>query len=496
MQVYLNLSSQEDYHKFLRIKALPSYHFSGRTAWFPDEYAERVTGIAAPKTKERRYVPYKGLFDYQAGISRLSIRKRKFGVFAAPGWGKTFIQWEFARHAAAVVPKSKAVLMIAPLMVVEQTLDDIKRFYGKCEAVQIRANSLNDWIVSGKERIGITNWDALTDETPQGRIAALVPDETSCMASHYGAWGTNLIRIGRGVDWKLCSTGTPAPNDRIEYANHAVFLDAFPTINSFLSRFFVNRGKTSERWEMKAHSLRPFYRALSHWCIFMSNPAVYGWKDNTTTIPPIHVHIHDVDLTEEQQDMIRFYTGNLFACKVGGITQRSKLSQIAKGNVNGNDIESLKPAYIRELVGTWPEESTIIWCRFNPEQERLAREFPGCASIQGSTEYEERKVLINEFKAGKRKVLISKPEVLGYGLNLQVATRQVFSSCEDSYLKYQQAVKRSNRVGSTRPLNVHLVVTEAERPMMENVLRKADRVQGDDEEQEKLFLECGYDGGY
>ena len=70
---------------------------------------------------------------------------------------------------------------------------------------------------------------------------------------------------------------------------------------------------------------------------------------------------------------------------------------------------------------------------------------------------------------------------------MQICTRQVFSSCHDSYEEYFQAIMRSNRVGSTRDLNVHLPVTEAERPMMETVLRKAGRVDADTREQEEMF---------
>jgi hypothetical protein len=40
-------------------------------------------------------------------------------------------------------------------------------------------------------------------------------------------------------------------------------------------------------------------------------------------------------------------------------------------------------------------------------------------------------------------------------------------------------------------LNVHIPVTEAERPMMDNVLRKAHRVHEDTMEQERLFKEIG-----
>ena len=91
--------------------------------------------------------------------------------------------------------------------------------------------------------------------------------------------------------------------------------------------------------------------------------------------------------------------------------------------------------------------------------------------------------------------MISKPDVLGFGLNLQVATRHVFSTCQDSYEDFIQALKRSNRVGSTRELNAHIPVTELERPMVDTVLRKAKMVQHDCDEQARLFRETCYDFG-
>lgn len=89
--------------------------------------------------------------------------------------------------------------------------------------------------------------------------------------------------------------------------------------------------------------------------------------------------------------------------------------------------------------------------------------------------------------------MISKAKCLGFGLNLQIATRQVFSGLQDSYEEFYQAVKRSNRVGSTKPLNVHIPVTEIEEPMVQTVLDKAHRVQQDTEEQERLFQEMRID---
>jgi superfamily II DNA or RNA helicase len=163
------------------------------------------------------------------------------------------------------------------------------------------------------------------------------------------------------------------------------------------------------------------------------------------------------------------------------------LSQIAKGSYKGTRIATYKPAYIADLVASWPNESTIIWCRFNAEQKILEEALPDAVSISGSTPDEERQTSIRRFKDGMVRTIITKPKILGFGLNLQIATRQIFSACDDSYEEFYQAVKRSNRVGSTQPLNVHLPVTDIERIQMENVLRKSRMVQHDTEVQERLF---------
>lgn len=490
MNVTLDPTQIEDYRRFLRIKQLPVYSLTGRDAWFPDEYADRVGVKRRRCAKPLNYDPSEFLFDYQRDIARLALTKQKFAVFADCGLGKTIIYFEFARTVLPKLAKqNRGVLILSPLMVIEQTVGECQKWYGNSLPVErVESSDLESWLASCGGKIGITNYEALRNSVDRGRLGCLIVDESSVLKSHYGKYGQEVIRLGRGLQWKLAGTGTPAPNDRIEYANHAVFLDQFPTVNSFLAKYFINRGQTGERWELKPHATEPFYRALSHWSIFLTNPATYGWKDNCESIPPIHVHVHDIDMTEDQNAAVRKATGGLFAVKAGGITTRSAFSKIAKG-LDGS--KTHKFTYMQWLVDSWPEKSTIIWCWYNEEQDRVASIFPDAANIDGRTPHAKRLTLIDDFKARRRRVLISKPQVLGFGLNLQVATKQVFSSLIDSYEKYYQAVKRSNRYGSTEPLDVHIPVLDVERPMVENVLRKSANVQRDTEEQEAIFRKYG-----
>jgi hypothetical protein len=482
MRLTLNPSDVNDYATFLRVKSLPVYSIRGREAWFPDEYAERL-GISASESTSVVYLPSEFLFDYQSDIARMALSKRKFAVFAECGLGKSLIYFEYARTILAGEP-NKGMLLFTPHNVVSQMAEEFERFYPHEQCDVIPSGKLGSWLRQCGGRFGITNYEALKSDLDRGQLGGIIADESSVMKSHYGNYAQQLIRLGKGLEWKLPGTGTPAPNDRIEYANHAVFLDQFPTVNSFLATYFVNRGQTQERWVLKKHALIPFYRSLSHWCIFLTSPSVYGWRDNTGDIPPIRIHVEEIEITESQRAALARETGAFFATQAGGITKRHKLSKIAKG-LDGS--ETNKYRYIRSRVNSWPDESTIIWCWFNEEQEALERAFPDAASIKGCTKMESRESLIREFKSGERKVLISKPSVLGFGLNLQICTRQVFSSLIDSYEKFHQAVKRSNRIGSTKPLDVHIPIMDIERPMAENVLRKAAMIDADTKTQEQIF---------
>lgn len=477
----------ESYRQFLQLRQSPMYNFRGNAAIVPDEYAALFGKSASVQQVE--YVPISVAFDYQRDIARTAIQKRKYAIFADCGLGKTLMLLEFAKHAALATKKK--ILIVSPLMVVNQTIEEAHRFYGDFNICQLKASELQDWLSDETDPIiGVTNYEAIREGLTQGNLGGLVLDESSMLKSHYGAWGTRLIELGRGLEWKLCATGTPAPNDRIEFANHAVFLDRAKTVNEFLATYFINRGETQNRWELKPHALKPFYRSLADWSIFITNPAVYGWKDNVGVTPPIQVHVHEIDLTDEQQAAAQDLTGDLLTTSVGGIGTRGKLSQIAKGK---NGMASNKNGFIRSLVDTWiKDESTIIWCHYNDEQEQMEKLFPEAVSISGDTPEAKRQLYVDQFKSGEVKILISKPKILGFGLNLQICTRQVWSGLKDSYEEYYQGVKRSNRIGSTKPLNVHIPVTELEVPFVENVLRKAGRVESDTNEQMKLFKEIGH----
>ena len=85
------------------------------------------------------------------------------------------------------------------------------------------------------------------------------------------------------------------------------------------------------------------------------------------------------------------------------------------------------------------------------------------------------------FATGKIRVLVTKPKIGAWGLNLQNCAHVTFFPSH-SYEQYYQAVRRCWRFGQTRPVIVDLVVTEGERGIKENLRRKSEAA-------DRMFLE-------
>ena len=181
MKIVFDTGSVESYRQFLKVKALPAYHMRGRLATFPDEYA-KTFGLEA-ETGSTDYTPEPFLFDYQKAIVALAIQKRKFAVFADCGLGKSLILLSYARHISSTT--NKRILIITPPMVVPQLAAEAKRFWGEdFETDIVRAAGLQEWLDGDGCRIGITNYEALKDETTAGNLGALILDESSILKSH------------------------------------------------------------------------------------------------------------------------------------------------------------------------------------------------------------------------------------------------------------------------------------------------------------------------
>ena len=74
--------------------------------------------------------------------------------------------------------------------------------------------------------------------------------------------------------------------------------------------------------------------------------------------------------------------------------------------------------------------------------------------------------------AGERPIMISKPSIMGWGINAQHCRNVAFVGVTDSFEAYYQAVRRCWRFGQKRDVHVHVFASSSEGAVVANLKRK------------------------
>ena len=377
------------------------------------------------------------LFDWQRAVVQWACHRGTAAIFADCGLGKTFMQLEWARLSA------ERALILAPLSVARQTAREAAKL--DTEARYVR--SADD--VDGPG-VYITNYE-MADKFDPSMFGAVVLDESSILKNVEGRTRQRLTDQWSSVPNRLACTATPAPNDVAELCNHA----EFPGIMSraeMLAAFFVH---AEIGWRIKNHAIGPMHEWMAQWAVALRRPSDLGWPDTGYVLPPLDIvpEVVAVDITPE---------GQLFATDLGGVGGRAKMRRQTM------DARTERAA---ELVNDSTDQ-WIVWCGLNDESDAIARAVPDSVNVEGSTDPETKVEQLEAFQDGRIRVLITKPSIAGFGMNFQNAHRMVFVGMSDSYESYYQAIRRCYRFGQEHPVTAHVVVSELEQQIVQNVARK------------------------
>lgn len=405
-----------------------------------DEYEEFVASKRIVAHADGRSVDtsdvHPMLYDFQRDIVRWALRRGRGAIFSTPGTGKTFMQLEFARLVGGTS------LIVAPLAVSDQTVAEAQ----KLDLVVRRVDDAS----ALQPGINITNYEMLR-HFENARLDSVVLDESSIIKSINGKTREWLLGHWRDVPFRLCCTATPCPNDIAELANHAEFLGIMRRVE-MLAAFFVH---DDEGWRLRGHAKEAFYRWLSSWAMALNSPADLGYDGSRFQLPPLEI-IEDVVKTNWRKP------GELFAGRLKGITDRSA---VRKSTVD--DRVARAAAIIAECEG-----QVIAFCGLNPEARQLAQLVPDSVEVSGADSRAEKRTKILDFIDGRVRVLVTKPKIAGFGLNLQNAAMVVFVGLSDSWEAYYQCIRRVWRFGQIHSVKCVVVVTDHEREIVANVKQK------------------------
>lgn len=381
------------------------------------------------------------LFDFQRFIVKRALQKGRYAIFADCGLGKTFMQLEWANHVSKHT--GKPVLILCPLAVAGQTINQAKQFNLHCERLQ------SDVFGFG---VYITNYEQL-DKIDCSQFAGIVLDESSILKNFTGVYKNLIIDKFQGFKFKLACTATPAPNDLNEIGNHSEFLDVMDA-NDMRMRWFI-RDEGMNNYRLKGHAENDFYSWISSWASVLRTPKDVGFDSTGYNLPPLNIIEKSVKVSKKEN-------WKLFNDESVNATEFNKelrLTIIPRMEV------------VAEIVNN-SDESFIIWVNQDSEDEHICNLIPDAVSVRGSENPKTKESKLIGFGNGEFRVLVTKKKIAQFGLNYQNCRNQIFASLDFSFEGLYQAIRRSYRFGQKNEVNIYIVTTDTMTNVIDTIKRK------------------------
>ena len=382
------------------------------------------------------------LFPYQRDIVLFNLRKGRSATFSDCGTGKSVMQLDFAR---IVCEKTGGkALIIAPLSVVKQTQKEGVRFGIESTVVREQEDI--------RDGINITNYDIL-DHFDTSVFNCVVLDESGILKCFTSTTRNMLIDKFASTPYKLCCSATPAPNDTSELSNTVEFLGIMSR-TELLATYFVHDSGDTSKWRLKGYGESKFWEFMATIAVCVRNPADLGYSSKGFELPKLNIIKHIVHSKPKDYEFIAKRAETLAERR-----EARKESIFDRVNV------------AKELVES-SDEPWIIWCDYNAESSELHNAIPDSVEVAGKDSPEVKANTAIDFAEGNIHVLVSKPSIYGMGMNFQSSHQMIFCGISDSYEAFYQAVRRCWRYGQEHDVDVHIIISEAELNVLENIERK------------------------
>lgn len=386
------------------------------------------------------------LFEWQKKIVEFALKRGSAALFEDTGLGKTAQQLVWAEEIFNYT--HKPILIVAPLAVSTQTKREAEKFEINAPVKIVRDGSQ---VING---INITNYEIL-HHFDASVFSGVVLDESSILKAYMGKTKRMIVDTFKNTPYKLACTATPAPNDLMELLNHAEFLNIMKSSEA-LSVWFIADQSQSGHYRLKGHAEKDFWDWVATWAICMDKPSDIGYSDEGYILPPLNVkdEIVKTDWFEADGRLRDIQTSATGFYKEKAYTAPLRVERTV------------------EILNSSPNEQFIIWCDTNDEADKLKAAIPECVEIRGSDKPEKKEKAAIDFVNGDIRILISKSEIFGFGLNFQNCHNTIFCGMNYSFEGYYQAVRRFYRFGQTSQVNVWRVMGDTEHNILSTIERK------------------------
>lgn len=395
------------------------------------------------------------LFDFQKYVVEKSLMRGRSAIFADCGLGKTPMLLVWSENVRRKTNGN--VLILTPLAVSIQIAEEASRKFG------IEVHHCKDG--KPKPGINVSNYEKIHLFDPND-FQGVVCDESSKIKAMTGKLRHQVTIFMRKVKYRLLDTATAAPNDYVELGTSSEALGHMGQ-RDMLSNFFKSADNLShtiykhgdfwnkQQWTFRPHAEDRFWQWVVSWSMALRKPSDLGFDDSDFKLPELKVvqHLIDKEIILPGEFLPRIATGLKDQRHERRHTMTERVEKVC------------------ELVAN--HESSLVWCHLNDEGDMIEKSIPGAYQVAGSTPDDLKEELLMAFTRNEIKVLVSKPQIAGFGMNWQHCNHMTFFPSH-SFEQYYQAVRRCWRFGQQNPVTVDIVTTPGEAGVTANLNKKSE----------------------
>lgn len=413
-------------------------------------------------------LPLETCMGHQRQAIELGVLFGSYAFFMETGTGKTLTAIRLMQHFR--VP----ALVVTALPTIQNVwIREIDK-WSKLKAVSLWnklekiKESYDVYIINYEQ---FKKLDGIPDlkKTLCSKIKVMIVDESSVLKNNKSQITKTIVSYNSLIEKRFCLTGTPAPNDLMEYWGQMAFINPeilFDNFYKFRNTYFTTTGYNDFIYVPKRGAKQEIIDAVSRQAFSVRKDDCLDLPEKTyqeryVVMDPAQEKLYD-DMLKEN---ILEFEGHT-TIGANQLAKLMKLRQITSGFTITDEsisvpISRSKIDTLLELIEEIPQDRQIIvWAQFHHEINLLLKELKdhGATGYYGLQSPKEKQDSLDAWMAGQKRILVGHPASGGMGLNLQQCSYMIWFSLSYSQEEYSQACDRIYRSGQKSKCTYYILI--------------------------------------
>lgn len=275
----------------------------------------------------------------------------------------------------------------------------------------------------------------------------------------------NMYRKLPRVERQIGLTGTPVPNSNLDLFAQVRLIDGGERLGrnflQFKKEYFFAPARMYAPWQEKKDSAQAIEQKLHDITVTLKSSEWLNIPD--TVFEDVEIPFCD-ELKERYSTLEKELVIELRKDKTLNVSSAAalvtKLLQFTSGHMYDEErevhpIHNLKFDALKRIA-KHEKKPLLVACIFQHEQQRIREQFPEARFFADAKTPELQMRLLNDWNAGKVRMLVAHPASVGHGLNLQHGSSiMVWISLTYSRELYEQMIARLARRGQKEVTKVY-----------------------------------------